>query len=184
MYRKIQMLTKFSYAAIIGQPICIFISHFLFQTINIYFLNKGGIILFQLTKVLLLLSCFASDALAGLLPGGSAGGGGYQYNRPSGAGFGGPGGLSGDLGGGFRGRPNALYGAPGAGGDAGFGGRPSGTYGAPGFGGDAGYQGGGGGQGRDYGRVCSTISVFEQNFIGLQLKKKRDNVIFIVIYNI
>ncbi|XP_033198419.1 uncharacterized protein LOC117161190 isoform X1 [Bombus vancouverensis nearcticus] len=107
----------------------------------------------QLTKVLLLLSCFASDALAGLLPGGSAGGSGYQYNRPGGAGFGGPGGLSGDLGGGFRGRPNALYGAPGAGGDAGFGGRPSGTYGAPGFGGDAGYQGGGGGgQGRDYGR--------------------------------
>lgn len=30
------MLTKFTYAAIIGQPICIFISHFLFQTINIF----------------------------------------------------------------------------------------------------------------------------------------------------
>lgn len=30
------MLTKFSYAAIIDQLICIFISHFPFQTINIF----------------------------------------------------------------------------------------------------------------------------------------------------
>ncbi|XP_034185050.1 uncharacterized protein LOC117606573 [Osmia lignaria lignaria] len=119
----------------------------------------------QLMKALLVLSCLASNALAGLLPGGSAGGSGYQYNRPGGGGFGGPGGLPGDLSGGrggdfggsLRGRPNALYGAPGAGGDGGFGGRPSTAYGAPGQfgggGGGGGYQGGsGGGYGGDNGR--------------------------------
>ncbi|XP_043526210.1 pro-resilin-like isoform X1 [Frieseomelitta varia] len=135
----------------------------------------------QLTKALLLLSCFASDVLAGLLPGGSPGGSGYQYNRPGG--FGGPGDL-----GGFRGRPSTLYGAPGTldlnvGRSSGtYGapgtldlnaGRPSGTYGAPGtldlnvgrtsstYGApgfadarDLSYQGGGGqgGYNRDYGR--------------------------------
>lgn len=121
----------------------------------------------QLTKVLLVLSCLASDALAGLLPGGGgAGGSGYQYNRPGGTGGGfGPGGFQGDLsaprggggGGDFGRRPSGLYGAPGAGGDAGFG-RPSTSYGAPGqFGGggpggyqDGGFQGGYGG--RDNGR--------------------------------
>lgn len=108
----------------------------------------------------MLLSCLASDALAGLLPGGGASG--YQYNRPGGAGFSGPGGFTGDLGGGgggggsFRGRPSSLYGPPGGGGDAGgFGGRPSTSYGAPGqFGGggggggyqDGGFQGGYGGR--------------------------------------
>ncbi|KAK1123424.1 hypothetical protein K0M31_008132 [Melipona bicolor] len=118
----------------------------------------------QLTKALLLLSCFASDVLAGLLSGGSPGGGGYQYNRPGGFG------SSGDLGG-FRGRPSTLYGAPGTL-DLNVG-RPSGTYGAPGtldlnvgrtsstYGApgfadarDLSYQGGGGqgGYNRDYGR--------------------------------
>ncbi|XP_076756633.1 uncharacterized protein LOC143426842 isoform X1 [Xylocopa sonorina] len=120
----------------------------------------------QLTKVLLVLSCLASDALAGLLSGGSPGGSGYQYNRPGGGGFGGTtgfsgdvgGGRGGDFGGGFRGRPTALYGAPGGGGDGGFT-RPSTSYGVPGqFGGpggaggyqDGGFQGGYGG--RDSGR--------------------------------
>ncbi|CAD1472495.1 unnamed protein product, partial [Heterotrigona itama] len=134
----------------------------------------------QLMKALLLLSCFASDALAGLLPGGSPGGSGYQYNRPGG--FGSPGDV------GFRGRPSSLYGAPGTldlnvgrpsstygapgtldlnvGRPSGtYGapgtldlnaGRPSGTYGAPGFADarDLSYQGGGGqgGYNRDYGR--------------------------------
>ncbi|XP_003702544.1 uncharacterized protein LOC100881531 [Megachile rotundata] len=109
----------------------------------------------QLMKALLVLSCLASNALAGVLPGGSAGGSGYQYNRPGGGGFGGPGGFPGDLGGGggFRGRPNALYGAPGGGGDAGFGGgRPSSTYGAPGQFGGGGGGGGYGGYGGDNGR--------------------------------
>ncbi|XP_043786274.1 pro-resilin-like [Apis laboriosa] len=103
----------------------------------------------QLTKVLLLLSCFISHAFAGLLPGGNTGGSGYQYNRPGGTGFGGvPGTFTGgdlgrgsDFGGGFK-RPTTLYGAPGSGGDIGFGGRPSTAYGIPGQ-----FGGGGGGSG-------------------------------------
>ncbi|XP_076230636.1 LOW QUALITY PROTEIN: uncharacterized protein LOC116425924 [Nomia melanderi] len=121
----------------------------------------------QLTTGLLVLSCLSSNALAGLLSGGGAGGSGYQYNRPGGGGFGGTGGFNGDsgVGGGFR-RPSTSYGAPGGGGGdgSGFGGRPSTAYGAPGFGGgaggggpggyqDGGYQGGFGGYGRgDNGR--------------------------------
>ncbi|XP_017787366.1 PREDICTED: pro-resilin-like [Habropoda laboriosa] len=125
----------------------------------------------QLTKALLVLSCLASDALAGLLPGGNAGGTGYQYNRPGGGGgFGGPGGFSGNLGGGrggdfggsFSGRPSTSYGPPGGGGSGGgdtgafSGGRPSNTYGPPGggqFGGgyqDGGFQGGYGGRPQPY----------------------------------
>ncbi|CAK9818423.1 resilin [Anthophora quadrimaculata] len=115
----------------------------------------------QLTKVLLVLSCLASDALAGLLPsGGNAGGSGYQYNRPGGGGFGGPGTLPGNLGGGrggggdFGGRPSTSYGAPGGGGDAGaFGGRPSNAYGPPSnaYGPPGGGQFGGGYQDNAYG---------------------------------
>lgn len=152
---------------------------------------KKKIKIFQLTKALLLLSCFASDVLAGLLPGGSPGGSGYQYNRPGG--FGSPGDL-----GGFRARPSTLYGAPGTldlnvGRPSGtYGapgtldlnpniGRPSGTYGAPGtldlnvgrtsgtYGApgfadarDLSYQGGGqGGYNRDYGRVRFTHFTFK-----------------------
>ncbi|KZC08797.1 Pro-resilin [Dufourea novaeangliae] len=122
--------------------------------------NKGS----GLTKVLSVLLCLSSDALAGLLPNGGAGGSGYQYNRPGAGGFGGAGGFAGDVGGGNYRRPTTSYGPPGGGGDGGgFGGRPSTAYGAPGqFGGgaggaggyqDGGYQGGyGGGFGRDNGR--------------------------------
>ncbi|KAG7207691.1 hypothetical protein KM043_009310 [Ampulex compressa] len=112
----------------------------------------------QLSKVLLVLSCLGSSALAGLLPGGGAGGSGYQYNRPGGfgvgggfggdSGFGSGGGRGGDFGGSFRGRPTTLYGAPGGGGG------PSTSYGTPQQGGgyqDGGYQGAGG-FGRDGGR--------------------------------
>lgn len=112
--------------------------------------------------MLLLLSCFISHALAGLLPGGGTSGSGYQYNRPGGPGFGGgPGVFTGgdlgrgsDFGSGFR-RPTALYGAPGSGGDIGFGGRPSTVYGAPGGGGSGSY-GQDAGYGQDNGRVSVT----------------------------
>ncbi|XP_011882672.1 PREDICTED: pro-resilin-like [Vollenhovia emeryi] len=133
----------------------------------------------QLAKLVLVLSCIGSDVLAGLLPGGGAGAGGYQYNRPGGGGgfgggyagdaggFGG-GGRGGDFGiGSYRGRPSQAYGPPGSGGDsfgrpgaAGFGGGPSyrhpqfGEGGSGGYqdGGAGGYQGGHGYGGRDGGR--------------------------------
>ncbi|XP_072753651.1 uncharacterized protein [Anoplolepis gracilipes] len=124
----------------------------------------------QLAKlVVLVLSCISSDVLAGLLPGGGAGAGGYQYSRPGGfgggggGGFGGGGGYAGDagFGGGHAGdfgisrtnRPSQAYGPPG--GDFG---RPSGfgqsTYRQSQFSdsGSGGYQDrGAGGQQGGYG---------------------------------
>ncbi|KAG5324113.1 RESIL protein, partial [Acromyrmex heyeri] len=111
----------------------------------------------QLAKLVLVLSCIGSDVLAGLLPGGGTGAGGYQYNRPGGgggfgdAGFGG-GGRGGDFGiGNYRGRPSQAYGPPGGdsfgrpGGASGFGGQPSYRYPQFGEGGSGGYQDGGAG---------------------------------------
>lgn len=129
-------------------------------------LQISVIILFQSTKVLLVLLCLSSNAFAGLLPGGGAGGSGYQYNRPGGSGFGG---FSGDVnaGGGYR-RPSSLYGTPGGGGDTGGFARPSTAYGAPGqFGSggggyqDGGYQGGSGGGGGGYGRDNGRVSYMD-----------------------
>ena len=119
-----------------------------------------------------MLSCIGSDVLAGLLPGGGTGAGGYQYNRPGGGGgFGdagfGSGGRGGDFGiGSYRGRPSQAYGPPsgdsfGRSGASGFGGQPSYRYPQFGEGGSGGYQDGGAGGfqggygygGRDGGRV-------------------------------
>jgi len=124
----------------------------------------------QLAKLVLVLSCIGSDVLAGLLPGGGTGAGGYQYNRPGGGGgFGdagfGSGGRGGDFGS-YRGRPSQAYGPPsgdsfGRSGASGFGGQPSYRYPQFGEGGSGGYQDGGAGGfqggygygGRDGGRV-------------------------------
>ncbi|KYQ54341.1 Pro-resilin [Trachymyrmex zeteki] len=115
----------------------------------------------ELAKLVLVLSCIGSDVLAGLLPGGGTGAGGYQYNRPgSGGGFGGGyagdagfggGGRGGDFGvGSYRGRPSQAYGPPGGDsfgrpGASGFGGQPSHRYPQFGEGGSGGYQDGGAG---------------------------------------
>ncbi|XP_025073316.1 pro-resilin-like [Pogonomyrmex barbatus] len=114
----------------------------------------------QLAKLVLVLSCIGSDVLGGLLPGGGAGAGGYQYNRPGGGGFGGGGhagdtgfgvgGRGGDFGiGSYRGRPSQAYGPPGSGDSfgrpGGFGGQPSYKYPQFGEGGSGGYQDGGAG---------------------------------------
>lgn len=126
-----------------------------------------------------MLSCLGNDVLAGLLPGGGAGG--YQYNRPGSSGFVGGGGgfVGGDAGfnvGGVRtggdfgvgsyrgGRPTQVYGPPGGGGGDAFGrpgatggvfGGPSSSYRYPQFGdsGSGSYQDGnvGGYQGGGFG---------------------------------
>jgi len=140
------------------------------------------------------LSCIGSDVLAGLLPGGGTGAGGYQYNRPGGGGFGGGfagdgfggGGRGGDFGiGSYRGRPNQAYGPPGNGGDSfgrpgapGFGGQPSYRYPQFGEGGNGGYQDGGAGGfgaggygGRDGGRVKLFSNIFRSQILPRIIKK-------------
>lgn len=120
-----------------------------------------------LQLIVLVLSCIGSDVLAGLLPGGGTGAGGYQYSRPGGGGFGGGGGgggYAGDAGFGggdfgiSRARPSQAYGPPGSGGDAfgrpsAFGGQPSSSYRQPQFGdsGSGGYQDRGAGGYQDRG---------------------------------